>query len=71
MEARILAHPQKLFEFRATTAVLRANIFAYSPHPDGRFLVNVTPEAGEPTVNVVTNGRKYIADRQAAGNVDR
>lgn len=48
--------PQKLFGFRALTVVPLNNIFSYSPHPDGkRFLVNVSAETAEQTINIITN----------------
>ncbi len=47
------AFPAELFEVGASLIVPQANIWAYSPHPDGqRFLVNALAETGEPTVNV-------------------
>jgi len=55
-----LSAPSRLFEFQALIAVSSQNVFAYSPHPDGkRFLVSVQ-EAGNPAVNVITNWRKLL-----------
>ena len=54
--------PQRLFEARINTTVVQNNIWSYSPHPDGqRFLVNVMVEAGEPTINVITNWHRASA----------
>jgi Tol biopolymer transport system component len=50
---------QALFEFRALGTIIAANIFLYSPSPDGqRFLVNVETREDAPTLNVVTNWEK-------------
>ncbi len=50
---------QALFEFRAIGVITAANIFFYSPSPDGqRFLVNAETREAPPTVNVVTNWEK-------------
>ena len=57
--------PQKLFDVRVRLFVQQINIFAYSPHPDGRLLVNVL-EAGEPAIDVITNWQKFIADKAQA-----
>jgi hypothetical protein len=50
--------PQTIFEMGIGPGLNQIlNIFAYAPHPDGRFLVNVM-EPGEPTINVITNWQK-------------
>jgi Tol biopolymer transport system component len=50
---------QALFEFRAIGTITAANLFLYSPSPDGqRFLVNVETREAPPTLNVVTNWEK-------------
>jgi serine/threonine protein kinase/Tol biopolymer transport system component len=53
---------KKLFEFQRRFSVIQSNIFAYSPHPDGkRFLVDVYASQAPAQVNVVTNWRWLIA----------
>jgi hypothetical protein len=48
--------PQKLFGANVPMIVPQQNIFAYSPHPDGkRFLVNLLTDSDEQTVNVITH----------------
>jgi Tol biopolymer transport system component len=48
-----------LFELRIPLNLVAANRWSYSPHPDGkRFLVNALVEAGDPTINVITNWQK-------------
>jgi hypothetical protein len=53
--------PQRMFQVNITSFFPTLNIFAYAPHPDGRFLVNVA-EVGELTINVMTNWQKAAAD---------
>ena len=61
--------PQRLFEFRARMITPQSNVFAYSPHPDGqRSLVNALAEAGEPTINVITNWQKAVAAGRLISN---
>jgi Tol biopolymer transport system component len=53
--------PQRVLDARAGTAVVQGNIWAYSPHPDGkRFLINALTEADNPTVNVVTHWQQGV-----------
>jgi hypothetical protein len=56
---------ETMFPLRVGSNVAQTNIFQYAPHPDGRFLVNVL-EAGEPTINVITNWEKAVADAGSA-----
>jgi eukaryotic-like serine/threonine-protein kinase len=56
--------PHRLFEYRGWGFASPNNLFAYSPHPDGkRFLVNVDVEGAKPAINVITNWQKFIAER--------
>jgi len=56
--------PQRLCDFAARQFVTQSNVFAYSPHPDGRrFLVNALTDPGEQTVNVITNWQKAVTTR--------
>jgi Tol biopolymer transport system component len=56
--------PQRLFDIRAQLSVIQNNVWVYSSHRDGqRFLVNVSTEAGEPTINVITNWQKTVSHR--------
>ena len=52
--------PRKIFEFKALLWVPTLNLFAYSVGPDGRFLVNVSTDAGTPTINLITNWQKLL-----------
>ena len=45
---------------------LELNVFKYSPHPDGRFLVVAdAQDEVPPTIQVIINGRHFIAERRA------
>ncbi len=56
--------PQTLFDVRSQPYLSQANIFLYSPHPDGqRFLVNVLAEEGEATINVLTNWLQAVSGK--------
>jgi serine/threonine protein kinase/Tol biopolymer transport system component len=56
-----LGSPQKLFKLRIPLNLVAANRWSYSPHPDGRFLVNALVEAREPSINVITNWQKTVS----------
>lgn len=59
--------PETLFDLHTARSTLpRANVFLYSPHPDGqRFLVNAAVEDADATINVITNWQKTLAVRKA------
>jgi len=51
--------PKALFEVRVVGTVPEANVFLYSPSPDGqRFLATVQASDEEPTLNVITTWEK-------------
>jgi Tol biopolymer transport system component len=57
--------PRELFQFNTRQIVPQANVFCYSPHPDGkRVLVNSLIDEGEPTINLITNWHKAIPERE-------
>ena len=60
--------PQALFDNHTVTFTIhQANVFLYSPHPDGqRFLVNAAADDAEATINVITNWRKTVVARKAS-----
>ena len=62
-----LGTPETLFDMHTgRSTVARANVFLYSPHPDGqRFLVNAAVEDADATINVITNWQKTLAVRKA------
>jgi hypothetical protein len=63
-----VAPPESLpgiIKFRSSNAP-DLNVFKYSPHPDGRFLVVADAQDDvPPTIQVISNGRRFIADRHA------
>jgi Tol biopolymer transport system component len=57
-----IGSPKALFPLRAPINFAANDVWSYSPHPDGkRFLVNALVEAGEPTINVITNWQKAVS----------
>lgn len=64
--------PKALFEFRSAFITASANVFAFSPSPDGqRFLVDAFATDAQPTLEVITiyegldnpsNYRSILAD---------
>jgi Tol biopolymer transport system component len=51
--------PMALFELRSFIILTENNLFSYSPSADGRrFLMNISPDAALPTLNVITNWEK-------------
>ena len=50
--------PEPLFTYSILSYVIENNMWTYSPHPDGRFLVATQSESATQTVNVVTNWGK-------------
>ena len=62
-----LGTPETLFDVHtARSTIPRANVFLYSPHPDGqRFLVNAAVGDADATINVITNWQTMVAARKA------
>jgi Tol biopolymer transport system component len=52
--------PQKLFEFRALTAIPTGNTWTYTPASGGRFLVTVSANTGAPVINLISNWQKIL-----------
>jgi Tol biopolymer transport system component len=52
--------PERLFSFRAPMNLLATDMWSYSVHPNGKFLVNALVESGEPMINVITNWQKAV-----------
>jgi dipeptidyl aminopeptidase/acylaminoacyl peptidase len=55
--------PQRLFDFRTGVIVPSSNVWTYSPHPDGRFLVDAVKDTEEPTVNVITHWQEAVVGK--------
>ncbi len=53
--------PQKLFQSRLGAIFAQFNIFSYAVAPDGRFVVNVSTDVGQPAIEVITNWQKLAA----------
>ena len=53
--------PKALFAPQMRGTVPQANLFSYGPSADGqRFLMNILPDASEPTLNVITNWERLV-----------
>jgi eukaryotic-like serine/threonine-protein kinase len=53
---------RKILEFPTLGFVPEANVFQYSPHPDGkRFLVNVNTAPPKPEIGVITNWQRLAS----------
>jgi hypothetical protein len=53
--------PQELFEARLGAIFAQFNVFSYAVAPDGRFLVNVSTDVGQPAIEIITNWEKLAA----------
>ena len=56
--------PQDLFEMHALHYIPTANFVLFAPHPDGRFLVNQFADQNKPTINVITNLKSLLAEKE-------
>jgi Tol biopolymer transport system component len=54
-----IGEPRKIMQFPSRVILPQNNLFAYSPHPDGkRFLVNVRSLDASSEINLITNWQK-------------